>query len=103
METNLETQCFSRLADESLFEMAYRRLLDFYCPLETRYLRLMQRYPNLKEVVLLKNIASFLGVILETVSHIRKNIIKRKVLKFFKAFFLHSALLCNLLKEYIER
>lgn len=75
METNLETQRFGRLAAESLFEMAYRRLLDFYCPPETRYLRLMQRCPNLKEVVPLKNIASFLGVTPETVSHIRKKIL----------------------------
>lgn len=74
-ETNYETQRFGRLAAESLFEMIYKRLLDFYCTPETRYLRLMKRCPNLKEVVPLKNIASFLGVTPETVSHIRKKIL----------------------------
>lgn len=74
-ETNYETQRFGRLAAESLFEMIYKRLLDFYCTPETRYLRLIKRCPNLKEVVPLKNIASFLGVTPETVSHIRKKIL----------------------------
>lgn len=74
LETNYETQRFGRLAAESLFEMTYKRLLDFYCTPETRYLKLMKRCPKLKEAVPLKSIASFLGVTPETVSHIRKKI-----------------------------
>lgn len=74
-ETDYETQRLGRLAAESLFEMAYKRLLEFYYTPEIRYLRLMKRCPNLKEVIPLKNIASFLGVTPETVSHIRKKIL----------------------------
>ena len=76
-ETDYETQRFGRLASESLYEMAYKRLLEFYYTPETRYLRLMKRCPNLKEVIPLKNIASFLGVTPETVSHIRKKILSK--------------------------
>lgn len=75
-ETNMETQRLGRLAAESLYEMAYKRLLEFYCDTpETRYLKLMKRCPDLKEALPLKNIASFLGVTPETVSHIRKKIL----------------------------
>lgn len=76
-ETNYETQRFGRLTAESLFETTYKRLLEFYYTPEARYLRLMKRCPNLKEVVPLKNIASFLGVTPETVSHIRKKILSK--------------------------
>lgn len=75
-ETDMETQRLGRLAAESLYEMVYKRLLEFYCDTpETRYLKLMKRCPDLKEALPLKNIASFLGVTPETVSHIRKKIL----------------------------
>lgn len=75
-ETNMETQRFGRCVAENLYEMVYGRLLDLYCSPEIRYKRLMERCPNLKEAVPLKNIASFLGVTPETVSHIRRNLRK---------------------------
>ena len=59
---------------ESLFEMVYERLLDSYCTPEIRYRNLMERCPNLKEVVPLKSIASFLGVTPETISRIRRKL-----------------------------
>lgn len=74
-ETSMETQRLGRQAAENLYEMVYRRLLEFYCDTpEKRYQKLMKRCPKLKHIVPLKNIASFLGVTPETVSHIRKKI-----------------------------
>ena len=52
----------------------YERLLDSYCTPEIRYRNLMERCPNLKEVVPLKSIASFLGVTPETISRIRRKL-----------------------------
>lgn len=75
-ETDMKTQRFGRHVAESLFEMVYERLLDSYCTPEIRYRNLMERCPNLKEVVPLKSIASFLGVTPETISRIRRKLEK---------------------------
>ena len=75
-ETNMETQRFGRHVAENLFEMIYERLLDSYCSPEMRYEKLMERCPDLKEAIPLKNIASFLGVTPETVSRIRRKLEK---------------------------
>ena len=56
---------------DNLYGMIYERLIDLYCNTEIRY-KMMKRCPNLEETVPLKNIASFLDVISETVSHIRR-------------------------------
>lgn len=62
---------------EQLFVMAYRRLTDSYCCTpEERYVDLMRRYPALKEHRPLKEIASFIGVTPETVSAIRRKLLK---------------------------
>lgn len=74
-EINYDTQHYGRLAAESLFETIYKQLLESYCTPTMRYLKLMKRCPDLKEVIPLKSIASYLGVIPETVSHIRKKIL----------------------------
>ena len=59
-----------------LFEMYYKRLLALYCETpEQRYISLMKQCPDLKEKIPLKEIASFLGVSPETVSHIRKKLL----------------------------
>lgn len=73
-ETNMETQRFGRYVAENLYEMVYERLLDSYCTPEVRYRELIKRSPNLIEVVPLKNIASYLGVTPETISHIRRKL-----------------------------
>lgn len=74
-ETNFETQRFGRQMSETMFFDIYKRLLGFYCSThEQRYSELMQRCPNLKEKISLREIASFLGVTPETVSHIRKKL-----------------------------
>jgi len=75
-ETNMETQRFGRYVAENLYEMVYERLLDSYCSPETRYKKLIERCTNLKEAVPLKNIAPFLGVTPETISHIRRKMRK---------------------------
>ena len=59
-----------------LFEMYYKRLIALYCENpEQRYINLMKQCPDLKEKISLKEIASFLGVSPETVSHIRKKLL----------------------------
>ena len=74
-ETNFETQRLGRQMAETMFFDIYKRLLGFYCsPPEQRYLALMERCPNLKEKIALREIASFLGVTPETISHIRKKL-----------------------------
>lgn len=79
IETNVDTQRLGRNVAESMFKMAYKRMLQAYCDTpEQRYLTLMQRCPNLKEKVPLKEIASFLGVTPETISHIRRKLLQKQ-------------------------
>lgn len=75
-ETNMTTQRLGRNIAEMMFKMTYKRMLQLYCDTpEQRYLTLMQRCPDLKEKVPLREIASFLGVTPETVSHIRRKLL----------------------------
>lgn len=75
MQDGLHLGC--RIAN-GLFEMSYKRLLTLYCDTpEMRYISLMKQCPKLKEKVSLKEIASFLGVSPETVSHIRKKLLDK--------------------------
>lgn len=74
-ETNMDTQRLGRLAAEEIFIEMYGRLLSFYCDTaEQRYISLLKRYPNLPQYISLKEIASFLGVTPETISHIRRKL-----------------------------
>ncbi len=78
LEMNVDTQRLGRNVAESMFKMAYKRMLQAYCDSpEQRYITLMQRCPNLKEEVPLKEIASFIGVTPETISHIRKKLLRK--------------------------
>lgn len=75
-ETDMDTQRLGRQLAETMFAELYQRLLKFYCNTpEQRYLALMQRCPDLKERLPLKEIASFLGVTPETISRIRKKLL----------------------------
>ncbi len=77
-ETNMDTQRLGRLIAESMFATISQRLFGFYCETpEQRYIALMERCPDLKEKIPLKEIASFLGVTPETISHIRKRMWKK--------------------------
>lgn len=74
-ERDMDRQRLGRKIVETMFSEVYQRLLGFYCETpQQRYAKLMQRCPNLKEIVPLKDIASFLGVTPETVSHIRRKL-----------------------------
>ena len=59
---------------EELFVQTYKRLLDIYCKTPTElYVDLVRRYPDFLNYITLREIASFLRVTPETISHIRKN------------------------------
>ena len=71
--TNEMTQNLERILAEELFVQTYMRLLDIYCKTPTElYLDLVKRYPDFQNFITLKEVASFLRVTPETVSHIRK-------------------------------
>lgn len=75
---SIDYQRLGRMLAEQLFAMTYRRLLDSYCSSpEERYIELMKRYPNLKELIPLKEIASFIGVTPETLSIIRRRLLRK--------------------------
>lgn len=60
---------------EGLFVQTYKRLLDIYCksPIEI-YRDLINRNPDFQNYITLKEVASFLRVTPETISHFRKKI-----------------------------
>lgn len=64
-----------RIAEVMLADI-YDRLLSLYCdsPIE-RYRKLINRYPEIQNLVSLKEIASFINVTPETLSRIRRKII----------------------------
>lgn len=72
---NLETQQIRCTLTESSYTLMYRRLLDLYCKTtEELYLDLLNRCPDIQEYITLKEIASFLQVTPETISHIRRKL-----------------------------
>ena len=74
-DTSMETQHIRCVLAEQLYSIIYRRLLDFYCKnTEELYLSLLNRCPDIQKYITLKEIASFLQVTPETISHIRKRL-----------------------------
>lgn len=74
-ETDMETLRFGKQTADALYETVYKRLLDVFCDSpEEGYLKLMKRCPDLKEIVPLKEIASYLRVTPTTISNIRRKI-----------------------------
>ncbi len=61
---------------ETLFEDIYGRLVSLYCdsPKE-RYLKLLAQYPDILDLITLREIASFIKVEPETLSRIRKKLL----------------------------
>lgn len=75
--TNMETQRLGRIVAQQMFVEMYKRLMSFYCDTpQQRYTTLIARCPQVTEYITLKEIASFIGVTPETVSHIRKKLLK---------------------------
>ena len=73
--TDKSTQELEKILAEELFVQTYKRLLDIYCKTPTElYVDLVRRYPDFLNYITLREIASFLRVTPETISHIRKNI-----------------------------
>lgn len=73
--TNETTMNLERVLAEGLFVQTYKRLLDIYCKTPTQlYVDLAMRYPDFQDYITLREVASFLRVTPETISHIRKNI-----------------------------
>lgn len=64
-----------RILAEELFVQTYKRLLDIYCKTPAQlYMDLVERYPDFHNYITLKEVASFLRVTPETISHIRKRL-----------------------------
>ena len=78
--TNEDAQIAGRVLAEELFMVAYTRLLDFYCKnTEELYMDLTERCPDFQDYITLKEMASFLQVTPETISHIRNSINKKHI------------------------
>jgi len=64
---------------ETLFEDIYGRLLSLYCDLpKERYLKLIERYPDILNQVSLKEIASLIKITPETLSRIRRKLLQQQ-------------------------
>lgn len=75
---NSETQQARRILVDNSYLIMYNRLLDFYCKnTEELYIDLLNRCPDLPQYVPLKEIASFLQVTPETISHIRRKLLQK--------------------------
>lgn len=75
-ETNMETQRLGRIAAEQLYAQLYERVISLHSETpEERYLNLTGQCPDILNMLSLKDIASYLSVTPETISHIRKKIL----------------------------
>ncbi len=73
---NFENQKLGRRMGEELFITMYDRLLDFYLySPEERYIKLIKKYPFLKDKLPMKEIASFIGISGEALSRIKKRLL----------------------------
>ena len=76
LDRDAEGERLARRLSEMLFVDVYDRMLDFYrLTPEQRYRQVMTDYPQLKELVPLREIASYIGVTPETVSHYRQRLL----------------------------
>lgn len=75
----IETQQIRRILVDNSYLLMYNRLLDFYCKnTEELYIELLNRCPDLPQYIPLKEIASFLQVTPETISHIRRKLRQKR-------------------------
>lgn len=79
-ETDMQTLRLRSIVAEKLYAQFYERVISLHCDTaEERYLRLIQQYPEVTNKLSLKDIASYLSVTPETVSHIRKKITTSRI------------------------
>lgn len=77
-ETDLKTQRLGRIVTEELFIQIYERMISLHCETaEERYMSLIKQCPEILNILTLKEIALYLSVTPETVSHIRKKMLNR--------------------------
>lgn len=75
LSTDETTMNLEQVLVEGLFVQTYTHLMDIYCKTPAQlYMDLMMRYPDFQDYITLREVASFLRVTPETISHIRKNI-----------------------------
>lgn len=79
-ETDMQTQRLGRIVAEKLYAQYYERVISLHCDTaEERYRRLILQHPEITNHLSLKDIASYLAVTPETVSHIRKKIATSRI------------------------
>lgn len=72
-----ENQHIARIAAEQLFFQTYVRYLDMYrLTPEERYIKLLERYPEVLQLIPLKEIASYLKITPVHISRIRRKLTK---------------------------
>lgn len=80
LETDMQTQRLRSIVAERLYAQFYERVISFHCDTaEKRYSKLIQQHPEITNKLSLKDIASYLSVTPETVSHIRKKIATSRI------------------------
>lgn len=76
-EETIENQYIARIAAEQLFFQTHIRYLDMYrLTPEERYIKLLERYPEILQFISLKEIASYLKITPVHISRIRRKLIK---------------------------
>lgn len=74
-EETIENQHIARTAAEQLFFQTYARYLDMYkLTPEERYVKLLERYPEVLQLIPLKEIASYLKITPVHISRIRRKL-----------------------------
>lgn len=72
-DSSMKNQRSGRVAAEQLFVQMYERVISLHCETaEERYRSLINQCPAILNILTLKEIALYLSVTPETVSHIRK-------------------------------
>lgn len=76
-EETFENQHIARIAAEQLFFQMYARYLDMYkLTPEERYISLVERYPEVLQLISLKEIASYLKITPVHISRIRRKLVE---------------------------
>lgn len=76
--SSIETQYFGRRVSEVILFSTAQRVISMYCDTaEERYIKLVERCPDILNRITLKELASYIMVTPETLSRIRKKVLLR--------------------------